>query len=82
MFLSDTHFLLKVNSIWQWRIQDFTQGGVDPLGGYGPLVRVLFGENVCENIRIGSCRVEGMHRKFLFVYPPFYGAHLQIKAGI
>ena len=29
-------------------------GGVHPLGGRGPLTWVLFGENVCENERIGS----------------------------
>ena len=27
-----------------------------PLGGHGPLTRALFGENVCENERIGSHR--------------------------
>ena len=45
---------------WKWaalppqgRIQDF----VDPfLRGRGPLTRVLFGENVCENERIGTRR--------------------------
>ena len=30
-------------------------GGMDPLGGgHGPLMRVLFGKNVCKNERIGS----------------------------
>ena len=29
-------------------------GGVHPLGGCGPPMRVLFDENVCENERIGS----------------------------
>ena len=29
-------------------------GGVHPLGGHGPLMWALFGENVCENERIGS----------------------------
>ena len=28
--------------------------GADPLGGRGPLTQELFGENVCENARIGS----------------------------
>ena len=27
-----------------------------PLGGHGPLVWVLFSENVCDNERIGSHR--------------------------
>ena len=27
----------------------FPMGAVDPFGGCGPLMRVLFGENVCEN---------------------------------
>ena len=31
-------------------------GGVDLLGRRGPLMQVFFGENVCENKRIGSCR--------------------------
>ena len=35
----------------------FPVGGcVYLLGGCGPLARVLFGENVCENDRIGSHR--------------------------
>ena len=45
----------------------FPIGSVDPLGGRvdllwgcGPPMQVLFGENVCENERIGSCR-GGMH---------------------
>ena len=29
-------------------------GGMDPLGGCGPPMQVLFTENVCENERIGS----------------------------
>ena len=32
----------------------FPVGGVDPLGGCEPPTRVLFGQNVCENKRIGS----------------------------
>ena len=46
--------------------QSSTTTGVDPgfpigghgpiLGGHGPLIWVLFGENVCENKRIGSHR--------------------------
>ena len=39
----------------QWRIQDFPLGGVNPLGGRRPSTRTLFGENVCENERNGSC---------------------------
>ena len=31
----------------------FLVGGVDPLEGRGPPTWVLFGENVCENERIG-----------------------------
>ena len=27
-----------------------------PIGGRGPPTRALFGENVCKNERIGSCR--------------------------
>ena len=34
----------------------FPVGAVDPLGGPGPPMRALFGENVCENERIGSHR--------------------------
>ena len=34
----------------------FPIGGVDPLRGRGPPTRMLFGENVCENERIGSRR--------------------------
>ena len=30
-------------------------GGADPLGGRRPPTRTLFGENICENERIGSC---------------------------
>ena len=30
------------------------RGGMHPLGGHGPLTWALFGENVCENERIGS----------------------------
>ena len=33
----------------QWQIQDF------PLGGHQPLTHTLFGKNVCENERNGSC---------------------------
>ena len=31
---------------------------MDPFwgGGHGPPMQVLFGENICENERIGSCR--------------------------
>ena len=32
------------------------RGGVDPLGGPGPPMQVLFSENVCENERTGSHR--------------------------
>ena len=40
----------------QWRMQDFLLGGgANPTRGHQCLIRVLFGENVCENERIGSC---------------------------
>ena len=32
------------------------RGGVHPLGGCGPLMRVLFSENVCKNEKVGSNR--------------------------
>ena len=32
------------------------RGGVDPLGGHGPPMWVLFGKNVCKNQRIWSHR--------------------------
>ena len=32
------------------------RGGVHPLGGHEPPMQALFGENVCENVRIGSHR--------------------------
>ena len=35
----------------QWRIQDFPLWGG---GGRRPATQALFGENVCENERIGS----------------------------
>ena len=35
---------------------EFPMGGVHPLGGRGPPTRVFFGENVCENERIGFHR--------------------------
>ena len=31
-------------------------GGHGPIRGHGPPMWVLFGENVCKNERIGSCR--------------------------
>ena len=34
----------------------FPVGGCAPIGGHGPLTQVLFGENVCENERIGFHR--------------------------
>ena len=37
------------------------------LEGCGPLTWALFGENACENERIGSCR--GVHWKILYVDP-------------
>ena len=39
-------------------------GGVDPLGGRGPPTRMLFGENVYENKKIG---LEGGHAPKFFV---------------
>ena len=39
----------------QWQIQDFPQeGGMDSLGGHGPLTHAHFAKNVCKNERIGS----------------------------
>ena len=43
-------------STQQGWIQDFPWGGQDPFGGRGPPTWALFGENVCENERIGSRR--------------------------
>ena len=34
----------------------FPVGGHGPVRGHGPLTQALFGENVCENERIGSRR--------------------------
>ena len=34
----------------------FPMGGMHPLGGHGPLMWALFGENVCKKERIGSHR--------------------------
>ena len=45
-----------ISNAIQWQIQDFPWGGVHPLGGHGPPTWALFGENVCENERIGSHR--------------------------
>ena len=42
---------------YQWRIQDFR------LGGCQPLMCTLFGENVCENERNGSCWGGGGRRR-------------------
>ena len=39
-------------------------------GGRGPPMRVLFGENACENERIGSRKGGGVRRKILYVDPP------------
>ena len=40
--------------------------------GHGHPMWTLFGENVCENERIGSCRGGGMHRNILCVDPPMH----------
>ena len=56
---SSTHCSLKSLNLHegdQWPMQDFQLGGIDPLGARRPLMWVLFGENVCENERIGSCK--------------------------
>ena len=46
--------------------------GLGPFWGVrGPLIRAFFGENLCENERIGSCR-GAMPRKILYVDPPMY----------
>ena len=39
-------------------------------GRHGPPMRALFGENVCENERIGSRGGGGVRRKILYVDPP------------
>ena len=52
-----------------------------PVGGCGPPMWVLFGENVCENEGIGSHKGGGVRRKILYVDPPMYPVysnHLQI----
>ena len=38
-------------------------------GGFGPPMGAVFGENVCENKRLGS-RKGGVHRKILYADPP------------
>ena len=46
----------------QWCIQDFPWGGGVFGGGgrgRGPPTQVLFSENICENVRIGSRRGGG-----------------------
>ena len=43
----------------QWRIQDLPLGGRRPVGGRQPLMHTLFGKNVCEKERNGSCRGGG-----------------------
>ena len=64
---------LSEEHILNWRIQDFPYGG----GGRGPPTRVLSGENVCENERIGSRRGSGGVRlKFLYVDPPLSYNHI------
>ena len=40
-------------------------GGHRPIGGHQPPMHTLFGENICENERNGSCW-GGMHRQ----HPP------------
>ena len=63
----DHLYKTMVLSVWIWsglmfgeRIivadPEFPVGGVDPFGGHGPPTRAFFGENTCENERIGSRR--------------------------
>ena len=53
------HFLLVVPDYERFTVADpgfpVGGGGAKPLGGRRPLTWVLFGENICENERIGSC---------------------------
>ena len=44
-----------MSNSYQWRIQDFPLGGRRPVRGHQPPTHTLFGENVCENERNGSC---------------------------
>ena len=48
----------------------FAVGGCEPVRGHGPLTQFLFGENVCENERIGSRR--GGMRQARLLDPPMF----------
>ena len=51
----------------------FSVGGMNPFGrGRGPPMQGLFGENVCENERIGSHKGGGMCQKILYVDLPMH----------
>ena len=66
----------------------FSVVGLHPLGGRGPLTWALFGENVCENKRIGSHRgrAQGtppldppMHNKCLYELVQTEQIHVKVK---
>ena len=52
----------------------FPEGAWTHFRGRGPPMWVLFGENVCENERIGSRR-GSVRRKILYVDPPMVYFH-------
>ena len=49
-------FTLSLNHFVSVADPGFPVGGRGPIRGHGPPIRALFGENVCENERVGSCR--------------------------
>ena len=54
-FNFNPHYLVRSNDfLSSGRCRISHRGGIHPLGGHGPLTWALFGENVCENKRIGS----------------------------
>ena len=64
--MSAQHAEAELLQVW---IQDFLQEDGLVFGGCGPTMRVLFGENVCENRRIGS-RKEGDMCQKMCMCPP------------
>ena len=70
-------FLSNFKQVWilSFPVADpgFPIGGVHLLGGCGPLMWALFGENVCKNKRIGSHR--GWHAPST---PPLRSANVSI----
>ena len=55
---SPKHTCYITNSLDSGGSRISRRGGMDPLGGRGPPMWVLFGKNVCENERIWSRRGE------------------------